>query len=828
VSTESNSDSAPALRGGASSDSAPALRGGASSDSAPALRGGASLEQPPVGVEQLVLWHRAGALAAGEADALAFRKQVDARIQVAGGEVIARAGSTLAAVFDPLELDDVIDLALGLLRDAQTNAARIEVACGLALGELVATEQAGAPAGSAIDRAQRLANQCAPFELVLDDAARARAEDSHLFVRALRIGDVVGHTLDRNHPQKQDARRSLAAVRPAELAPGVQGAFARVRELASRPGQQRIALRTMQPHVALFWLEQLRQQAAPSLVLQLGPQAAALQPLGGLQLALRRAGHELDPLLDVPLREVIARLITGAAVPRGETVVALRELLKRAGSGGKRAFIVLDRMREIDRPSLAIVAEALQQTTGDPVLWLLADEHEGIPSALFRAGEHDEVAIEPLAIDDRARVAEMALGLPTGSDIALRVARLGGDTTLGVWAAARTLVGSGDLVLDGSAGSGFRWRNKARHASLPVPIDALLTECAAGLQPQARRALEALCVAPPCGGLKMVARIALLDGLSADTSDHGIDQLVREGWVDARGELGPLQHAVCSAVRNGMPPARAAELHRFVAEVLSATPEFTPRASFARALLAHHLAEGGRDKEAAGALLDAAQAATESGFERMAVRLAAFALKLDRSSESKQRARSVANTVDSGPLATSVPPPRLPTEPPLSLDSSARQETASEPRAMASAAIRSAIHAIVRGEHDAAEGFIDTAVAAGWGRAGAQRLWSVAQLRKGSLPDAVRTLKQAHVESANPGTRSREAITAGLILLEAGECVDAVRSLLEALASARRAHETLGERAALELLSACFRLLDREADAERIANAAATVSAAAG
>jgi hypothetical protein len=138
--------------------------------------------------------------------------------------------------------------------------------------------------------------------------------------------------------------------------------------------------------------------------------------------------------------------------------------------------------------------------------------------------------------------------------------------------------------------------------------------------------------------------------------------------------------------------------------------------------------------------------------------------------------------------------------------------------------MRSAIRAIVRRETESAESLIDTAVAAGWGRAGAQRLWSIAQLAKGDLPHAVRILKQAHLPGANPGTRSREALAAALILLEAGECMDAVRSALEALASARRGREARGERAALELLAACYQVLGRETEAERIAQAAAARS----
>jgi hypothetical protein len=778
-----------------------------------------SSEPEPIanaGRELLVLWQRALVSNAGEADALAWRKQVDTRIQVAGGEVIARAGSSLCAAFDPLDLEDAIDLALGLTRDARSQGARLDVACAVALGELVPAGDGESPAGSVIDRAQFLANAAEAFEVVLDEAAHARAEDSHLFARVLQEGGLGAHAIDRDHPLKREARAALSAVSPPRLPPGGRAPFERLRALASLPGQRRVALRVLQPHVALYWLDELAREMRPPLTLRLGPQAAGLQPLGGLQLALRRAGETLDALLDAALRSAIARMIGGATLARSEAVVALRELLKRANADGQRAFVVLDRLREIDRPSLAVVAEALQQPCGEPIVFLIADEHEGIPTALLRAGEHDDLSIEPLAVDDRIDVAEQALGLAPGSDVARRVARLGGDTALGVWAAARTLVGSGDLV---RGAAGFVWRTKARNASLPVPIDALLMESAAGLEPAARRVLEALCVAAPSASLAEIRRVAELDGLSAELADQGIAQLVREAWIDGRGELGPLEAPICNAIRNGMPPARAAELHRFVADVLRAQPAFAERPSFASALLAHHASEGGRDQAAAAAMLDAAQAATESGFERMAVRLAAVALKLDASAEIKQRARVVARSIDTGPMSSSAPP-QPKTEPPEPVPNVASAES-SDPRTIATSAMRSAIRAIIRRETESAESLIDTAVAAGWGRAGAQRLWAIAQLAKGDLPHAVRVLKQAHVPGANPGTRSREAIAAALILLEAGECMDAVRSALEALASARRVMEPLGERAALELLAACYQLLGREPEAERIALAAA-------
>ena len=771
------------------------------------------------GHERVVLWQRALSVGASEAEALAWRRQVGTRMKVAGGELIARAGTSVCAAFDPLELDEVIELALGLVRDAGAPPAGVETTCAVALGEVLLAGEGEGHAGMAIDRAQLLANAAEAFEVVLDDAAHARAEDSHLFARVLRASGLGGHAIDRDHPRKSEARAALTAVLPVHLPPGTRAAFERLRALASAPGERRIALRVLQPHVALFWLDELARDMQPGLTLRLSPQAAGLQPLGGLRLALARAAEQLAPLLEPALQAAIERLNAGAVLARAEAVVALRELLKRAAANGARTFIVLDRLREIDRPSLAVVAEALQQPYGDPVLFLIADEHEGIPTALLRAGEHDDLVIEPLAIEDRARVAEAALGLAPGSEVARRVARLGGDTTLGVWTAARTLVGSGDLVWRGAAGFGFR--TKARNTSLPLPIDALLTESAAGLEPAARRVLEALCAAAPGASLDVIREVAALDGLAPEFFEQGIAQLVREGWIDARGDLGPLEHAVCNAIRNGMPPARAAELHRFIADVLSAQPAFATRPSFASALLAHHASEGGRNDVAAAALLDAAQAATESGFERMAVRLAAVALKLDASADTKRRARVVARSIDTGPMSSSVPP-RARTEPPAASAAPVlAADAANDPRAMATSAMRSAIRAIIRGETESAESLIDTAVAAGWGRAGAQRLWSIAQLAKGDLPHAVRVLKQAHVAGANSGTRSREAIAAALILLEAGECMDAVRSALEALASARRGREPRGERAALELLAACYHLLGREPDAERIAQAAA-------
>jgi hypothetical protein len=770
--------------------------------------------------ERSVLWQHASPGSVSETEALAWGRKVATRFEVAGGEIIARAGTSVAASFDPHELDDAIDLALGVLADAR-EASGLEVGCGLALGELLGEQ--GALTGTAIDRALALAAHVQSGELALDEAAYARAQDSHLFVRGLRAGAVTGHVIDGRMPHKRACRGALRALREAP-APARDGAFEKLRALVETPGQRRVVLRSPQTFPALDWIERLGRELSPSLVLHMGRRAAGLQPLGGLQLALLRAGDAGDARLDPVQRALIVRLRQGAAVTRGEALAGLRALLAPGERG--RAFIVLERAREIDTPSLTVTLELLADLACDAILFVLADD-QGIPGALARAGAGEELTVEPLAQQERTRVAEAVLGLPQGSDIARRVALLGGETAPSVVEAARTLVCSGDLVLDGDA---FGWRTRPRLPSLPIPVDALLTERAAGLEPSARRVLDAACVAPQALARAALVRVAMLDGVSAEAGEQGIAQLVEEGLL-AAAPLAPMEHAIRSTVRNAMPPARAAELHRFVADVLQ---QGVPAggAPFARALIAHHLAEGGREREAAAALLDTATAAGETGFARMAMRLAALALKLDASGENRNRARQLARTVEAGAPASSTSAPlgvlaaapvnggSAPTlRGGASLAEPERAEEAPEPRHSA-VAVRAAIRAIVRGDVDAAESLVDTALAQGWDRAAGQRLWAIAQLKKGDVPAAVRALKQARAPSASPGERAREAITAALILLESDEPIEAVRAALDGLAGCRRAQDGAGERAALLVLSGCYRKLGREADAQRIEAAA--------
>ncbi|HMI90542.1 MAG TPA: hypothetical protein VK509_04220, partial [Polyangiales bacterium] len=662
--------------------------------------------------ERLVLCQRATAATGTFEDALAWKRAVATRLEVAGGELLGGVGASVLCAFDPLELDDVVELALGLLHDAAAEQPQLEVACGLALGEVVslAPESGAAGAssagsvGAAIDRAWLLAARAEAGELAFDAPAQALSEGSLLFRRMLQAGSVSGHVLDARHPYKRQCRELLRALQPPELSERGRQAFDQLRALAGRPGRAHIVLRGPQPHTALDWLQRLADEAHPILVLQLAQRGSGLQPLGALQRALGGSGARLfGAQLEPALREVLELWLQGGAVRRREAVDALSALLRVASEHGERVWIVLRELRELDSPSLAIATEAVERSGIDPLVWVLADDPSVAPPVLLRSVGHEVVVIDPLSAPERVRTAQSVLGSATDAEIARRVALAGGETALGIAEAARTLVAAGDLVLEENGA--FSWRAQPRATSLPIPVEALLTERLAGLDPPAQRLLEAVCTAPLGVGFGLAAEVAALDGLSADAIERGEHQLRREAWLDGSGQLGALEHAVHNAVRNAMPPARAAELHRFVATAIERQLKVLRGPAYGSALLAHHLAEGGREREASIALLDAAQAATEGGFERMALRLAALARKLDASIETASRARGLAHRVETGP------PPAVNTLASLPLAHQAEaapghapiEVEAADPKQMAGSAVRAAIWAIVYGDVESAE-----------------------------------------------------------------------------------------------------------------------------
>jgi hypothetical protein len=782
--------------------------------------------------ERLVLWVRATPIAEHDEATLSFCRRARTRVEVAGGELLASSGGSIGASVDAMELPDIIELAQGISIDAQSEAPGLDVACAIAHGSLASSP--GQPVyGAAIDRAQMLAHRAEAGETVLDDSAAQQAEPMYLFRRELDTPNAIGRVLDPLF-DKRSSREASELLRPAPWPSARESSYARLCAQL-RVNAARFVLVAAQPHISLDRVTRARAELMPPLVLHLAREASGLAPLGAIAVALRRAWPQISSLpLDEETRYMLDRLHAGAGVRRAQAAQTLAAVLAAAAERHRGAgrnvlpWIVLERARELDGPSLLVIADVLEETSTPCSLLATLDDGASIPSALARVSALERIALDPLDDSARVQAAAAVLSLNVGDPLAERVAELGGDSVLAIETAARALVSAGDVVHDGKR---FRFRTEDRRPPGSAPIEELVLSRISGLSNVAQRVLEAACVSPLAAPAAFTDAVAELDGLPEDAVSAGRDQLASEGLIGDDASLGPLETTVRLAVRGAMPPARSAELHRFVAQLMR--EHCPPEPSFQHAVVAHHLAEGGNDAGAASALLDAAYAASSKGFDRVAVRLAALALKLDGSGEARDRASRVAAAVESSPLTDTqrgaeaeaaaaeaaaeaassssdtlaVPrrrvrrqstPPRVLTDP-----------VALTPPNLASDAVRNALRAIMARDSDSAEAAIDTAVASGLGRAAAMRLWAMSQLAKGDVSEAVRALRRARTANGS----GKQALTAALILLEAGYVTDAVRSALDALATTRRAGESRGEQAALLVLGGCYRRLGRSNEA---------------
>lgn len=748
--------------------------------------------------------------------------------QQSGGRVELTLGLTVVITFDGIEIEHAVELARQIVADATQASPHISVHIGIALGEVERRAEAeyAAFVGSAFDRAQVLSQRARAGEIAFDEPAEQRGEDRWLFAREIFAERVRGHVLEPVHWSRRVCRAALARLKPAPLPESALPVFDQLRELAQRPGQQRIVIHSSAKSAGIDCIERLLASRAPSLRLDVTATSGALRPLGSLALALLRVWPDADALarasLPDELRVTIDALCAGRPVARAEAAAMLTTLLTPVAGEADRPCIVLDELNEIDPATLGVIAEALMAPELDALVLMALPLDASVPTQLLPAADLHELYLPPLPPDDRIAVAEAVLGLESGSEIAQRVAMLGGNSAQGVIEAIRTLVSSGDLVLRDER---FGWRVGPRQGATTVPVEALITERVVGLAPSAYRVLEVLCSCPRQAPRALIHGVAQRDGMNASDFAAGLAPLVREGFVDASLALGPSDQLLRGALRNLMPPARAAELHRFVADYLRANVE--PN-SFASAEIAFHLAEGGQTSEAASALVEAAHAALESGFQRIALRLLATAVEWEPSTQIRRAASELARVVANPAHPNSeAPAGAAEAAKPVPWDSDIEQladdefeELKSEdlqlPSSMAKGAMRSALAALDAGDFETMERWLDAAVAAGGGRAAAQRVLALSHLLRGDVTDAVHALQRGSPGEPTPGVRARDSLAWSLVRLAVGDCEAALRAGFAALALCRQHADVRGEAAALRVLALGYRSLDRDDDANQL------------
>ncbi|MFW5925277.1 MAG: hypothetical protein ACOCV4_03870 [Myxococcota bacterium] len=775
-------------------------------------------------MERIVLWHRVVPAAREEddrpADVRQWTRRVVTGMRAAGGDVLGNLGSTVAASFDLPDLSDAMDLALELLDEAQAREPPLRIALGAALGELDAPAgPAAEPSGwlgAAIDRAQLLANRARVGELVLDPAARDAASSLYLFGRQVgtRATALRGQAVDRSQPRREACRRFVRHLRPAPVPPTAEEQLAPMRELAHSGAADRVVLRGPPGAGAKAWIAALEREVVPPLVLRVSGVPAALEPLGSLRRALcrrwgapDRVGAAVDSM-GIPRKscEQITRLAAGEPLPRAEAVDALRELLAGVALGGERPWIVLDPVSNIDPATFEVIGEAIAGD-GSPATLLVArlGLEAQVPEALTRDRPPREFVLPALRGPDARAIAEVVLGDEPGSEVARRVAVLGGETPLGVEEAARTLVASGDLVY---VGERFVWRVGPRSGVRAIPTEALVDERVAALEQAPHQLLEAACVMPLGTDPAAVVQVARADGLSERACQSALESLRLESFLTEGPGIHPTSETLRQVVLQSMPPARNAELHRFVAEAL----RDQPHGAFASATIGYCLAEGGQSREGARALIEAARAAVDAGFARSAIRVAAAAVQFDPSAETRVAASAVSRSMSSRP-------------PPAIRGGGEEGSTAAAVVALQEEdalpdLVQRTVRSMLERDFDAAERFIDMAIAEGCDRPAADRLRAIAHLARGDHPAAMQALARTHEgEEGDRRRATRAALTRALVLMHGGEPASAVRPSLRALGFARALRDPRGEAAALHILAACYRTLGRPQDAEAIEDA---------
>ncbi|MEM9189137.1 MAG: hypothetical protein AAGF12_08165 [Myxococcota bacterium] len=780
-------------------------------------------------MDRLILWHRLLPTVHDDRDqrdaAVEWLRRIEERLRAARGTTIALIGSSLAASFESVDVNAALDAALELLAEADTDP-KLRPCFGAAIGPVSETTFAGGATflrGTALDRAQLLCNRARPGELVLDLNAVEHAETTYLLGRPVGAGpaSLKGRTIDRAYPYRADCRPAIRHLRTPTMPPTVEEQLGRLIELTHLPrGSDRVILRGPLGSGAREWVEHLRRIADPPLLLRLEGVPASLEPLGALRLCLGAALHRIEAgelwPKDEGLGETLWRIAQGRAVGKGDAVAALRGLLARHKRRNGRPWIVLDPMASVDPSSLEVIAEV--SAPADPPVLVIGrlplDARP--PTAFLQAGPVEEITIPLLRTTDARHVSESILGPSAEEEVVRRIAVLGGVTPLGVEEAARALIAAGDLVFDDDR---FHWRLGPRTGVTSVPVESLIEERLGSLAPTMTRVLEAISLAPAGTPTLLIESMAEADGLSPNQLRAAVEGLRQEALLSLEDPWTVSSDVLRVVVTQGMPPARTSELYRFLSDAMDAS--YPEDAVFAQATRGFYIAEGGFEQAGAEALLRAGEAAAEGGFGRTAVRLAAAAVQFDEAPETKTHANRLSRAVAkrakahaehamvSGGQAPPPPPPaarkRPPVPPPV-------PEMEPEEPTLASLSIR----AIQTHDFDTVDRLMDAAIAEGRGRAAAERLRAMGSLSRGDLAGAIRSLAKSRDLSATERAAARHALARGLVFLHAGEPEAGIRHALETLAQAREASDATAERAALRLLSECFRALGRPEDAELV------------
>ncbi len=772
-------------------------------------------------MERFVLWHRILPPAFEEEETTAaagqWARYVTNEVQAGGGEVISSLAGTVVANFALHELKTAINMTLRLLVEAESQpvpAGGLPIAFGIASGDIQRDkDDAGhlTNSGTAIDRAQLLANQARAGEVVLDVESREAASRTYLFGRSVSTTSFAlhGEAIDRSRPLLEECRQAVGLLQPAPVPASIRHALEPMKGAAARAQTSVFYLMGELGVGARAGIFALRDELRPPAFLEIGAVPGGLEPLGGLRLALLKAWRTLEPTrqalksAEPGVADALKAIACATPPPRGATIHALKTTLRALQSEHGIPWIYIDRVSAVDPATLGVIGAALADETVAAMLCVRTTGSR-VPAGLRglpRAARIDLPALDP---NEALVVASAILGPDTNAEIATQLVISGGTTVLGITEAARTMIATGDIVHEGGT---FMWRDESAERRQHLGPRALLEERFATLDTSSMRFLEIACSALPASSAQVVDAAVALDGIPTSTRQRVLEALVNDGLLtsDAKPDSELLRRAVVQR----MPPARRTEVYRFVAQALhTAEPLIGPSMA---ATVGAYLCEGGDLARGAHAILEAGSLAADNGYTNAAVRLAAAAVQYQPDPETREVASEISRAV------------RLPSGPPQ--DEQEERPTIPIPEAELENPADELVRTLKARDHDKFDALIESSIAGGGDLTGAHCLRVVSYVTRQDVPAAKRALEAAKKSPhQTPAAMIRIAIASACLQLARGRGRDAMIDALEALAAARDQEDGQGEAAALKVVSTTCLAAGLESDATRLAHVAAAVA----
>ena len=764
-------------------------------------------------MERFVLWHRILPLAFEEEETTAaaaqWARHVTREVQEAGGEVISSLAGTVVANFSLHELRTAINLALRLLAEAESRpvpAGGVPIAFGIATGDVQrARDESGRATntGSAIDRAQLLANQGRAGEVVLDVESREAASSTYLFGRSVATASFAlrGETIDRRRPFLHQCREGVAALEPAPVPATIRHTLEPVKKAAASGRTHTFFLHAPLGSGARAAILRLRDELRPPAFFEIGAVPGGLEPLGGLRLALLNSWRSPERLrlaieaTDKDAGDALEAIATGDPPPRSRAVAAMRLMLRLLRTQRGVPWFYVDRVSAVDPATLSVLVEVLEAEDVSALTCIRVTEPD-VPAGLQTLSDPKGISLPSLEVNEALVIASGILGQETPTDIAKQVVVAGGASVLGLTEAARTMVASGDVVRQGTR---FVWRRIPRDRRQFMGPRALLEERLAALGASSTRYLEVACAILPASASQVVDAAVALDGLDAETRKQALDELIADRFLTVVAK--PTSEVLRRAVIQRMPPARRSEVYRFAARALrEAEPFFGPAMS---ATIGAYLCEGGDLAQGVRQLLNSGALAARHGYTTAAVRLAAAAVQYQPDPSTRLEASEISRSV----RGSSLPP-----------DYDEDEDRPTIPIYERKVPLTDQVTEALRiRDHGRFDELIESAIAAGADLTGAHCLRVLSFITRGDIAgaqDALEAARRSPLQQS--GSTTRIGIASAALLLARSRPRDAMIAALEALAAARALEDAAGEAASLKLVAATCLAVGEPDDAERL------------